>query len=148
MNKPKTLNDLSTRQILAVWESLRDETFSFEHNGQTYLWNVSRAKAIIAERPRDPDHFRPAEQGVTREHLEERYPTLDWEYARTTDLAQPLLFVPFAGRAQCIDGWHRLGRAVLEGISELPAYLLTEEEANECLVFRLPPGENQKGGRP
>lgn len=137
--------DTPLRQIIAVWETLQNETFSYQHEGHTYLWNVTRAKAIVEERPREPDLFRPQEQGVSVAHIAQRYPSLDWEYARTTDMSLPLLFVPFAGAAQLIDGWHRLGRAVLEGVTELPAYLLTEEEARQCLVMQLPQKEPRKG---
>jgi hypothetical protein len=136
----------SARQLLAWWEALRDERFEFQHEGHTYVWNISKAWRFIQESPREPDYFRPAEQGVTIEHLQERYPSLDWEYAKTTDLSRPLLFVPYRGQAQLADGWHRVARAVLEGIEELPAYLLTDEEANACLLLHLPPGDVGKGG--
>jgi hypothetical protein len=138
MNKPTALKYDSLRRITVVAESLRDETFSFQHEGHTYVWNVTQAWRLVQELPRDPVYFHPAEQGVTVAHLNERYPSLDWEYAKTTDLTRPLLFVPYNGQAQMLDGWHRLGRAVLEGVAELPAYLLTQEEADECLILHLP----------
>lgn len=133
-----TTADDPLRRIVAAWESLRDETFSFQHNGATFVWNVTRAWQFVSDAPRPPDYFRPSEQGVTAAHLSERYPSLDWEYARGTDLSKPLLFVPYQGRAQLIDGWHRLAKAVLEGIEELPAYLLTEAESEACLIVHRP----------
>jgi hypothetical protein len=129
----------SVGELLAWWESLGDEKFEYQHEGHTYVWNVSKAWRLIEKTPREPAYFRPAEQGVTVAHIWERYPSLDWTYAKTTDLSRPLLFVPFAGAAQMVDGWHRIARAVLEGVEELPAYLLTEEEANSCLLLHLSP---------
>ena len=88
-----------------------EETYTFEHAGHVFVWNVSKAWRLIGQGPRDTDRFCPAEQGVTEEHLRERYPDLDQEYAETTDLSKPLLFVPYNGAAQLIDGWHRLVRS-------------------------------------
>lgn len=139
--------DDSLRRILAVWESLRDETFTFQHDGHTFVWNVTRAWTTIQEKPRNPDYFRPADQGVTIAHLRQRYPDLDWDYAQTVDLTRPLLFVPYAGRAQMIDGWHRLARAVLDGVPQLPAYLLTQEEADDCLALHQPPPLKKGSGK-
>ena len=116
-----------------------EETYTFEHAGHVFVWNVSKAWRLIEQAPRDIDMFRPAEQGVTEDHLRERYPDLDEEYAKTTDLSRPLLFVPYNGAAQLFDGWHRLFKAVRNKVSELPAYLLTEEEANACLELHIPP---------
>lgn len=143
MDKPK---DASLQRIIAVAEAIGEETFSFQHEGHTLVWNVTKAWKIVGERPRDPDFFRPAEQGVTVAHLMERYPSLDWEYAKTTDLTRPLLFVAYRGKAQMIDGWHRLARAVLEGVSEMAAYLLTEAEADAVLLFTLDDTRLTKGG--
>ncbi|GAB3467194.1 hypothetical protein [Actinophytocola sediminis] len=53
------------------------------------------------------------------------------EYAATTDLSKPIMIAPIilgdeniGGMA--IDGWHRIYRALNEGVTELPAYILTE----------------------
>jgi hypothetical protein len=146
MTERKTKTRVPLAATLAWWDSLRDEKFEFQHEGHTYVWNISKAWRLIEETPRPLDYFRPAEQGVTVEHLQERYPSLDWEYAKTTDLSRPLLFVPFNGKAQLIDGYHRVAKAVLEGIEELPAYQLTQDEADECLLLHLPPGDVGKGG--
>jgi hypothetical protein len=126
------------QQIAAVAKAMQEETFVFEHAGHTFVWNVTQAERILENAPREVEWFHLQEQGVTVEHIRERYPDLDWEYAKAADLSCPLLFVPFAGNAQMIDGWHRLARAAMEGIPELPAYLLTEAEANDCLVLHLP----------
>jgi hypothetical protein len=53
--------------------------------------------------------------------------------------------IPYAGcgntRTQVsglADGWHRIARAVLEGVAELPAYLLTQEASDAYLLLYLP----------
>jgi hypothetical protein len=74
---------------------------------------------------------------------------MDIDHVLTCDLSVPLLFVPFAGRHQLVDGWHRLARALIEGetlgLAELPAFLLTQEEADSLLLFR--PNGNAKVNR-
>jgi len=126
---------------------LVNETFSFtDQDGVGYVWNVTKALKIIKESPRETVMFAPAEQGVTIEHIRQRYPDIDLEKAKKTDLSQPLLFIPFQGNSLLVDGWHRLARAVLEGVEELPCYLLTEEEADSVLVLLEPlPGKGKEG---
>ena len=55
--------------------------------------------------------------------------------------AAALLFVPYRGKVQLVDGWHRLYRALMTGIDLLPAYILTPEETQQILVCCLPPGK-------
>lgn len=78
---------------------------------------------------------------MTLEWIQQNYEGIDLDYARTTDLARPLLLIPFGeSEILLIDGWHRLARAVLEGVEELPMYLLTEEEAKAIQWLELPSG--------
>lgn len=58
---------------------------------------------------------------------------VDVEYAMTkTDLSKPIIVAPLLGPPGVdfgrmpIDGWHRIYRALAEGRSTLPAYLLNE----------------------
>jgi hypothetical protein len=44
------------------------------------------------------------------------------------------LFGPEAGDL-IIDGWHRIARAVHEGLKELPAHFLTTEDERRCRDF-------------
>jgi hypothetical protein len=127
--------------------SRRGETFTFLHQGKTYHWNVSAGWKVILEKPRETVWFRPGDQGVDIHHVLDRYRDMDIDYALTCDLSVPLLFVPFAGAAQLVDGWHRLAKALIEeetlGSAELPAYLLTQQEADSLL---LPPN-GREGSR-
>ena len=127
---------------------LLNETFSFtDGDGTGYVWNVTQALQIIADSPHERMLFAPQEQGVTLEHIHERYPDIDEERAKLSDLSLPLLFIPFQGNHLCIDGWHRLTRAVLEGVQELPCHVLTQAEADSVLVILEPlPAKGGQGG--
>jgi hypothetical protein len=57
------------------------------------------------------------------------------------------LFVPFRKKCQLIDGWNRLFKAAVLGVDTLPAYFLTQKEADACLVCTLPPGEGIDWGQ-
>ncbi|KUL44777.1 hypothetical protein ADL22_12605 [Streptomyces sp. NRRL F-4489] len=59
---------------------------------------------------------------------------VDEEYAKTVDISKPLIFVDVSGKGEeatyiMIDGGHRLRRAVIEGVEELPGYALDKAEA-------------------
>ena len=135
-----------------------NQMFSFvDGDGWVYLLNATKGRRIAEKnqacgRTR-PLRFEPAEHDITIEQVRSRYPSLDETYARTTDLRQPLLFIPHrangnsgsSGENQAeptlllIDGWHRLMKALLTGVPELPAYLLTEQEAAAILIGKTPP---------
>ncbi|GAA1577334.1 hypothetical protein GCM10009827_118980 [Dactylosporangium maewongense] len=49
--------------------------------------------------------------------------------AAVADLARPLLVAPMPGAGLfMIDGWHRITRALAEGVTHLPAKVLTEAD--------------------
>ena len=94
--------------------------------------------------------FRPADFGISLALVKAQYPGMDADYALTTDLTRPLLLTLFArhkaedeepNTLQLLDGWHRLFKALLTGVETLPAYLLTQEQADAVLFGKLPPGE-------
>ncbi|WP_413116211.1 hypothetical protein ACK1X7_36875 [Streptomyces sp. CY1] len=54
------------------------------------------------------------------------------------DLERPLILVRIReadGAALIIDGWHRLARAQREGVKDLPAVLLDENQELEVRIF-------------
>ena len=63
------------------------------------------------------------------------------------DRSKPLLFVPFNGSHQLIDGWHRLFKAAKTGVDVLPALVLTQEDADASLIVRLAPGHGLDWGQ-
>ncbi len=91
-------------------ESFRDEVYRMtDADGSTYQWNVALGRQLAQKRG-EVTTFCPAEFGITTQHIRQRYPELDESYAMTCPLARPLLFAPFKGVSQLIDGWHRLVR--------------------------------------
>ena len=130
-----------TALFLWVVSQIRQETFAATVNGCLYKWDVTRANELLDARNAPVEEFRPGDFDISLEHLLERYPDLDIGYARQLtdeDMEQPLLFLPFGGRHQLIDGWHRLYKAVTSGIETLPARVLTEEEAQTVLLEQRP----------
>jgi hypothetical protein len=62
---------------------------------------------------------------------------VDPAHAATVDLTRPLLVVPLPyapppGNRLVIDGWHRIHRALAEGLDRLPAVLLDEDDERAC----------------
>jgi hypothetical protein len=108
-------------------------------DGTTYHWNASEGRRL-AERRGEVLAFRPADFGIDLAHIRSRYQGLDEAYALFTDLSEPLLFAPFKGRDLLLDGWHRLFKAVALGVEMLPAYQLTQEEADSVLLGTTPAG--------
>lgn len=120
---------------------LSDQVFTFtDGTGTQWHWNASKGYRLIEQAPREVMEFCPAESQIDLAHLRERYLNLDEEYAKTVDLSRPILFVPFHdGTSVLIDGWHRLWRAVSEGIECVPCYELTPKEAEQVLIMKIPP---------
>jgi hypothetical protein len=130
-----------TDETGVIFLNLTDQVFTFtDATGTQWHWNASAGMRLTEQSPRTPLEFWPSEHGIDLAHLRERYTDLDEEYARTVDLSKPILFVPFHdGTSVLIDGWHRLYRAISEGVNWLPCYELTPEEAEEILVMKIPP---------
>ena len=106
-----------------------------------WLFNINSARAIIAERPRDV-RFLPVEPWAYFYGLDNTDEAvspfsvqhLDRDYAMTTDLREPLLVATLRTSEHqqfplLIDGTHRLYRAYVEHVAELPTYVLTAEES-------------------
>lgn len=117
-----------------------DQVFSFQdEEGTQYHWSVQEA------RKRAEDHCVLGvvclkEAGMTPDRLRQLYQGLDEDYAMTTDLSRPLLILPLDGKHVLADGWHRAFRAAMTGVDILPCYVLSEEDAEACLIVKLPPG--------
>ena len=124
-----------------VYLHVTDQVFSFkDEEGWEWHWNASAGMRLVERTPRPPCAFYPSDHGLTIEHLRKQYTGLDESYALTTDLREPILFVPFPGGTSIlIDGWHRLAKTVLIGIPFLLCYELTEAERDEILVMKIPP---------
>lgn len=127
--------------------SLFDQVYSMEDtNGRQYHWSVTQARQL-AEARGTLWTVSLGEIGITCEFIHAQYQGLDEAHAMTTDLSHPLLFVPFGESHQLIDGWHRLFKAALLGVDVLPAWCLSQEDADASLVLELPPGQGLDWGQ-
>lgn len=134
-------DEKATTEFLLVISLVRQETFVLCVDGIWHKWDITEANRLLDQRQAPVEQFRPADWDICPQHLLERYPDLDVDYARELteeDMERPLLFVPIGGRHQLIDGWHRLYKAVTSGILSLPARVLSEEEAQAVLMERKP----------
>uniref|UniRef100_UPI003752FAE3 hypothetical protein n=1 Tax=Armatimonas sp. TaxID=1872638 RepID=UPI003752FAE3 len=92
-----------------------DQVFCFtDSNGCEWHWNAGAGMRLVEASRRQPMTFHPSDHGLTVEYLQKQYPDLDLDYAKTTDVTRPILFVPFWNETSVlIDGWHRAVRAVM-----------------------------------
>jgi len=131
------------------------ETYAMtDEDGARYEWDVTLGRRLAEKRGAEPQAFCPAQHAITPEHIRRRYPELNEDYARTLtldDLFRPLLFLPFKGKHLLVDGWHRLFRCVTAPPGQaplcLPAYLLTQDEAEQVLRDRMPGAEHPIAAR-
>ncbi|MFC4328273.1 hypothetical protein ACFPC0_10595 [Streptomyces andamanensis] len=112
---------------MSGWAGLADvDTFRFG----VYAWNVTLAAQLAQGEP--VRHIDPADcrAGLAMVYVDE-------EHARTVDLSEPVLLaaVPELNSIFPIDGWHRVWRALDEGVRRLPCRLLTAEQELQARVY-------------
>lgn len=103
-----------------------DEIFTL----MRWRWNVTRAWQLFGDQEPLPVPVAPLARmlGLIR---------IDEAHAATVDVSRPLLLVcvPEGEEALVpIDGWHRIHRGEAESMSELPAIVLTREQAAQVLL--------------
>lgn len=127
--------------------SLMDQVYSMEDtDGWQYHWSVTEASQRALVRGQLWT-ISLREIGITCDTILTQYDGLDVAYAMGTDLTRPLLFVPFKGSHQLIDGYHRLFKAAALGVDVLPALVVTQEDADASLIIKLPPGQGLDWGQ-
>lgn len=99
-----------------------------------WRWDIDAALAAVDAAPREVElvPVRALAQllGLIR---------VDQDRVDQADVSQPILLAPYPDDPEfvvTIDGWHRITRALRDGVDELPAYRLTREEAD---AVRLDP---------
>lgn len=117
-----------------TWNTEIPEVFHFL--GTHY--DVQKAKQILASKPRIIASLPVSDVAflVGKPDTWNIAVTIDWKKARKADTSVPLILAYSArGNLMPIDGYHRIGRAVLEKKTALPAVVLSEEESREvwCL---------------
>lgn len=98
-----------------------------------YGWDIAAAmKLVVGREPDQTDVARWVALLPTVCINEAHWPS--------ANLSQPLIIVPMPDSEgyMVIDGWHRVRRALAEGITSLPAHILSPEE--EDSVRRYGPG--------
>ena len=111
--------------------------FHDAETGQTYCWNATEGRRLAKARRADTVTVHPADFGIDVPTIRQMYPDLDEKKAEALPeaaLRSPLLFIEHRGKHVLIDGWHRLFRAVSHGEACLPAYILTQEEADRIRI--------------
>ena len=116
-------------------------------SGWQWIWNASKAERLGKASNR-LFVFSLLDAGITPEKILSQYPDLDEVHALNSDISKPIVFVAFKGKDQLVDGWHRLYKASLLGVDDLLAYFLTPEQAEACLILKLPPGQGLDWGQP
>ena len=107
-------------------------TFTDAETGVTYGWNATEGRRLAEARNAEVLLVDLMAAGITEETLRILAPEIELDRALSlpaTALFSPLVFVPHRGKHVCIDGWHRITKAVQQGVSTLPALVLTEDEA-------------------
>ena len=111
--------------------------FTDADTGTTHFWNATEGRRLAEARNAEALMVDLRAARITRETLRILAPDVDRNKALALPakaLLSPLLFVPHRGKHVCIDGWHRITKAVYQNVPQLPALLLTEQEAEAIRV--------------
>jgi hypothetical protein len=121
------------------WNTAIPETFQFVRS----TWDVGSAKKMIQNKPRKIGNMNIAgvkdlvgSPPVEGQNFRVVGVTVDWSKAASddVDLNVPVILCPHRDSYMPIDGWHRIAKAVLKGITELPCVVLTKAEAKRIYV--------------
>jgi hypothetical protein len=97
----------------------------------SYRWDVTHAQQIAADLPVGSFDPQPWFGWLGAIGLDEAH-------IPVVDLTRPIIAVRIReadGAVMIIDGWHRLARAQRDGVTELPAVLLDEDQEYEVRIF-------------
>jgi len=113
------------------WEDIDSELDIMGLENFGYMgssWDVREAKRIIHQRSREVIIFN---VNSVKYYIESGAIYTDSKKFDKVDLTIPLILITTGDKESDkfpIDGWHRIRKAIEEGIETLPAYLLTKEE--------------------
>ncbi len=70
---------------------------------------------------------------------------IDHAHAASVNLDEPLIAVPIPDVGWLIvDGWHRIHKALTQGVEKLPVIVLTAEEELACRIFGGEKGQSRR----
>jgi hypothetical protein len=108
-----------------IWQDEDEEIF--DCNGLAF--DITKAKEFVTKTPRPIEIVRVDAFSGLIEAVPVR---LSAKRKAKTDLRVPIFIGTLKnGGRLVIDGWHRVGRAADEGVAELPAVVLTQEETKK-----------------
>ena len=125
------MNVTLTLGLVQVYE------FNDAEDGRTYFWNATEGRRLAEERRAEFVPIRLADVGMTPQMVLQRAPDLDRKKALSLPgqaLLSPILFVPHRGRHVLIASRLPNYKAAVQGFPVLPAYLLTEDEAERIRI--------------
>lgn len=109
---------------------VQTETFYYRMGA----WDVREAKRIIYQNPRPTKPF-PVDS--VKYYVNSGSIAIGERY-KQANLSIPLILISTNGDKESgqfpIDGWHRIKKALEDGIETLPSYVLTEEESKKIRV--------------
>lgn len=128
-----TLVNAATR-----WEDIKGTELNLNDPETFYYrassFDVRQAKRIIHENPREKIQY---DVNKVSYYLESGAISINEEIVEKADMSIPLIIVSSKGPNGVsyfpIDGWHRIARAIKEGVPTLPAYVLTLEETRKIM---------------
>lgn len=122
-------------------------TWLFDSNSHEIHWNVDKLKAWLGTPKQEPVIRAPIPSKLLRElwEMNSDKESIDFMHAMQSDTTRPIIaiqhpslaFYPYRGGPNLIaeyppllvvDGWHRLYKAIMQGMPELPAIILTSEQ--------------------
>lgn len=124
-------------------ETRKSDSIEWQDTPEVFLfgrsqWDVAQAKELIrTKRPRKIGNMdisgvaalvgKPPVDGEITISLGIR---VDWGKAASddVDLNIPVILVPYRDSYLPIDGWHRIAKAILKGVTELPCVVMTKAE--------------------
>jgi len=109
------------------WDTETSEVFQLASK----QWCVRTANRFIRDIPREVQRLPVSSVAQVICFIQ-----IDTEHALSDsiDLSKPCILTPLNGTHFMIDGWHRVYRAVRDGLEELRCVVLTEEENAECVL--------------
>ena len=134
---PEQVTDKATKVETVYLTVVHIYQFHDEASGQTLWWNATDGRRLAEARHAEVVLVYPAEFGMDKARILHMNADLDQKKALALPAAallSPLLFVEHSGKHILIDGWHRLFLAVSCGVPCLPAYILSQHEADRIRV--------------
>ena len=121
-------------------KNAKDEIFYFLDTA----WDIEKADKILKKKPREPEITSVVEPqkmvSIPGGPVRFGGVFVDPEHVKKADITLPiyiaLIKFKSCGKAMLlpIDGWHRIAKAAMAGITELPAFFFTLRESNSIRI--------------